>query len=219
MDAAPLSQCPMEFLQHHKFHFFSHASVLRDRMLTHCLQHHLTVARGVVATMRNRKEQSVKIAEPATDIRPRTTLGTPFWRFAATALLGVAALFACGVINARAQDPFGSDTSTPTAIPGGAAAIGEPTAVWTPSPSRIKNPNPQVILLPAPSIAFNVGGQPIFPPNNECARRILSALRQHSAVAVPASGQPQVDQRCSEEMNRALTLERTRPECASGPCW
>jgi len=169
--------------------------------------------------MRNRKEQSVKIAEPATDIRPRTALEIPSWRFAATALLGVAALFACGVINARAQDPFGSDTPTPTAIPGGAAAIGEPTSVWTPSASKIKNSNPQVIQLPAPSIVFNVGGQPIFPPNRECSGLILSALRQHSAVAVPVSERPQVDQRCSEEMNRALTLERTRPECTSGPCW
>jgi hypothetical protein len=159
----------------------------------------------------------VKIAEPATDIRPQTALEIPFWRFVATVLLGVAALLACGFNPARAQEPFGSDTPTPTAIPGGAAAIGEPTSVWTPSAPNIKNSNPQVIQLPAPSIVFNVGGQPIFPPNRQCSGLILSALRQHSAVAVPVSGRPKMDQRCSEEMNRALELQRTRPEPTGWP--
>ena len=167
--------------------------------------------------MRNRKEQSVKIAKPATDIRPGTALEIPSRRFVATALLGVAALLAFCVVTVRAQGPAGSDTPTPTAIPGGAAAIGEPTAVWTPSMRATGAGNPEVIQLPAPSITFNVGGQPINPPTNECAGLILRALRQHSAVAVPVSGRPNVDQRCSEEMNRALELQRTRPEPTGWP--
>ncbi|MGC1676466.1 MAG: hypothetical protein WA740_02935 [Candidatus Binataceae bacterium] len=122
--------------------------------------------------MRNRKEQSVKIAAPKIEVRPTTVL--PSWRFVATILLVVAALLACVVNPARAQDPFGSDTPTPTAIPGGAAAIGEPTSMWTPSASNIKNSNPQVIQLPAPSIVFNVGGQPIFSPNRECSGLMLN---------------------------------------------
>jgi len=174
---------------------------------------------GGSSAMRNRKEQSVKIAESTNDVRPRTALRIPSWSFVARALLGAAALLAFGVVAVRAQGPTGSDTPTPTAIPGGAAAIGEPTAVWTPSKSKIRNGNPAVILIPSPSTTFNVGGQPINPPTRECAALILRALRQHSAVAVPVSGRPQVDQRCSEEMTRALTFERTRPECANGPCW
>ena len=159
----------------------------------------------------------MKIAKPATDIRPRMALEIPSRRFVATALLSVAALLAFCVVTVRAQGPTGAETPTPTAIPGGAAAIGEPTAVWTPSNSKIRNGNPGVILHPAPSIVFHVGGQPINPPTRECAALILSALRQHSAVAVPASGRPKVDQRCSEEMNRALELQRTRPEPTGWP--
>lgn len=154
----------------------------------------------------------MRIAESTIDVTRRAARRAPSGRPVGTALLCVVALLAFGVVTARAQGPAGSDTPTPTAIPGGAAAIGEPTSVWTPSASKIKNSNPQVIQLPAPSIVFFVGGQPIFPPNGECSGLILSALRQHSAVAVPVSGRPKVDQRCSEEMNRALEIQRTRPE-------
>jgi len=122
-------------------------------------------------------------------------------------------LLGLGSSSARAQGLFASGTPTPTPIPGGAAAIGEPTAMSTKGAG-----SPGVIQHPQPT-EFSVGGESVFPPNRECASLILQALGQHAPVAIPASDRPQSDQRCQEQMNRALTLERTRPECASGPCW
>lgn len=158
----------------------------------------------------------MKIAEPATDIRPRTTLGTPSWRFAATALLGVAALLAFRVVIVRAQGPAGSDTPTPTAIPGGAAAIGEPTAIWTPSTSKKVRGTAGLLQHPQ-STYVNVGGETVSLPNAECARLVAEALRQKAAIPVPDSVRSSSGSWCSEEMNRALELQRTRPEPTGWP--
>jgi hypothetical protein len=158
----------------------------------------------------------VKIAEPATDIRPQTALQIPSWRFVATALLGVAALLAFCVVTVRAQGPAGSDTPNPTAIPGGAAAIGEPTSVWTPSASKKVGGMTGPVQQPQ-STYVNVGGETVSLPNAECARLVAEALQRKAVVPVPDSSGSSSSGWCADAMNRALELQRTRPEPTGWP--
>lgn len=158
----------------------------------------------------------MKIAKPATDIRPRMALEIPSRRFVATALLSVAALLAFCVVTVRAQGPAGSDTPTPTAIPGGAAAIGEPTSVWTPSASKKVGGTTGLVQRPQ-STYVNVGGETVSLPNAECARLVAEALQQKAAIPVPDSGRSSSRSWCADAMNRALELQRTRPEPTGWP--
>lgn len=113
-----------------------------------------------------------------------------------------------------AQEPFASSTPMPTPTAPGGTASKAPVAEATRGPG-----SPGVIAVHAPEIIFHVGGESVFPPSNECSGAILHALKSHAPVLIPPSGKPAVDQRCTEEMDRALYFERTRSECANGPCW
>ena len=129
-------------------------------------------------------------------------------------IVAVLAFVLLGSSSAGAQGNFLSATPTPTPIPGGAAAIGE---TLSPEPTRGAG-SPGLIQHPQ-SIEFSVGSISVFPPDNDCAHLILQALQKHAPVTVPVSDRRERDARCAEQMNRALDLERTRPECAEGPCW
>ena len=129
------------------------------------------------------------------------------------AALALTAIVGLTARNVRAQSPLATATPMATTVPGGAAAIREPTSMATRgvgSPGVISHPQP---------IEFNVGGEPVFPPTRECSALMIEALRRRAPVAIPPSDRPESDRQCEEEMKRALTLERTRPECTSGPCW
>ena len=158
----------------------------------------------------------MKIAESTIDVRPRTPLIVSSWRFVGTALLGAAALLAFGVVTVRAQYAVGADSPTPTAIPGGAAAIGEPTAIWTPSRSKKIGGTAGLVQHPQ-STYVNVGGETVSLPNEECARLVAEALQRKVAIPVPDSSRSSSGGWCADAMNRALELQRTRPEPTGWP--
>jgi hypothetical protein len=132
---------------------------------------------------------------------PLKTFGVPFLH-----LLAICVFLLLGSGSARAQGFFASSTPVPTPIPGGAAEIGEPSATSTKGPGT-----PGAVQLPEPQVIMHVGGEPVLARTGKCAAAILHALEGHTAVPAP-------NKDCADEMNRALDLQRTRPECASGPC-
>jgi hypothetical protein len=114
-------------------------------------------------------------------------------------LFAVSILVLLGSTLAGAQASFLSSTSVPRPTPGGAAAIGEPTAM-----STMGAGSPGVIQHPQP-IILHVGGEGVAINNRACADAIGLALEKHASVATS-------DPECATEMTRVLEIQRTKPE-------